>query len=66
MVANHLAILPELFPDVMRGSILVPPSMHNDQEFLRPLNRYRTICYYSKPGVEVPQIVSVNAANMVL
>ncbi len=50
--------------DVMQGSILVPPSMQNDQEFLRLLNRYRTICYYSKPGNEVRQIVSLNAANM--
>ena len=52
--------------DVMQGSILVPPSMQNDEQFLRLLNRYRTICYYSKPGLEVREIVSVNAANMAL
>jgi cellulose synthase/poly-beta-1,6-N-acetylglucosamine synthase-like glycosyltransferase len=50
--------------DVMQGSILVPPSMQKDEQFLRLLNRYRTICYYSKPGLEVRQIVSLNAANM--
>ena len=50
--------------DVMQGSILVPPSMQNDEQFLRLLNRYRTICYYSKPGLEVREIVSLNAANM--
>jgi len=52
--------------DVKQGSILVPPSMQNDEQFLRLLNRYRTICYYSKPGLEVRQIVSLNAANMAL
>jgi GT2 family glycosyltransferase len=51
---------------VKQGSILVPPSMQNDEQFLRLLNRYRTICYYSKPGLEVRQIVSLNAANMAL
>ena len=50
--------------DVMQGSILVPPLMQNDEQFLRLLNRYRTICYYSKPGLEVREIVSLNAANM--
>lgn len=50
--------------DVMQGSILIPPSMQNDQRFVRLLDRYRTICYYSKPGLEVRQIVSLNAANM--
>jgi GT2 family glycosyltransferase len=50
--------------DVMQGSILVPPAMQKDEQFLRLLNRYRTICYYSKPGLEVRQIVSLNAANM--
>jgi len=49
--------------DVLQGSILIPPSMQNDQEFLRLLSRYRTICSYSKPGAEVRQIVSLNAAN---
>jgi len=52
--------------DVMQGSILVPPPMQNDQRFLELLDRYRTICYYSKPGLEVRQIVSLNAANMAL
>lgn len=52
--------------DVKQGSILVPPSMQNDEQFLGLLNRYRTICYYSKPGLEVRQIVSLNAANMAL
>ena len=66
MVADHLAIFGDYSYDVMQGSILIPPSMQNDQEFLRLLNRYRTICYYSKPGAEVRQIVSLNAANMAL
>ena len=52
--------------DVMQGSILIPPSMQNDEQFLGLLNRYRTICYYSKPGLEVREIVSLNAANMAL
>jgi cellulose synthase/poly-beta-1,6-N-acetylglucosamine synthase-like glycosyltransferase len=52
--------------DVMQGSILIPPSMQNDERFLGLLNRYRTICYYSKPGLEVREIVSLNAANIAL
>jgi glycosyltransferase involved in cell wall biosynthesis len=52
--------------DVMQGSILVPPAMQQDQRFLRLLQRYRTICYYQKPGLEVRQIVSLNAANFAL
>jgi cellulose synthase/poly-beta-1,6-N-acetylglucosamine synthase-like glycosyltransferase len=52
--------------DVMQGSILVPPSMQNDEQFLRLLNRYRTICYYGQPGLEVHEIVSLNGANIAL
>lgn len=55
------------FPyDVMQGSILIPPAMQHDQRFLRLLQRYRTICYYQKPGLEVRQITSLNAANIAL
>jgi glycosyltransferase involved in cell wall biosynthesis len=50
--------------DVMQGSILIPPAMRDDKGFLRLLNRYRTICFYQKPGMEVREIDSVNAANI--
>ena len=50
--------------DVMLGSILVPPEMAGDEKFLKLLNRYRTICYYQKPGMEVREIRSLNAANI--
>ena len=67
---NWLAVTWRFFQDypydVKQGSILIPRAMQDDQEFLRLLNRYRTICYYSKPGMEVRQIVSLNAANMAL
>jgi glucosyl-dolichyl phosphate glucuronosyltransferase len=50
--------------DVMQGSILVPPEMAGDEKFLKLLNRYRTICYYHKPGMEVREIRTLNAANI--
>jgi len=50
--------------DVKQGSILIPPAMQQDRRFLDLLNRYRTICYYQKPGLEVRQIPSLNGANM--
>jgi GT2 family glycosyltransferase len=49
--------------DVKQGSILIPPAVQRDEKFLRLLHRYRTICYYNKPGVEVREIDSLNAAN---
>lgn len=52
--------------DVKQGSILIPPAMQQDERFLRLLDRYRTICYYQKPGLEVRQITSLNAANFAL
>ncbi len=52
--------------DVKQGSILIPPAMQHDQRFLRLLHRFRTICYYQKPGFEVRQIASLNAANFAL
>ncbi len=50
--------------DVMQGSILIPPAMIDNPEFVKLLNRYRTICFYQKPGMEVREIDSVNAANI--
>ena len=50
--------------DVMQGSILIPPAMIDNPGFLQLLNRYRTICFYQKPGMEVREIDSVNAANI--
>ena len=50
--------------DVMQGSILIPPAMRDNPGFLKLLNRYRTICFYQKPGMEVREIDSVNAANI--
>jgi GT2 family glycosyltransferase len=50
--------------DVMQGSILIPPHMAGDEKFLTLLNRYRTICYYHKPGTEVREIRTLNAANI--
>ena len=50
--------------DVMQGSILIPPAMIDNPGFLKLLNRYRTICFYQKPGMEVREIDSVNAANI--
>jgi glucosyl-dolichyl phosphate glucuronosyltransferase len=50
--------------DVMQGSILIPPEMADDEKFLRLLNRYRTICYYHKPGTQVREIRTLNAANI--
>ncbi len=52
--------------DVMQGSILIPPAMQRNEDFLALLNRYRTICYYQKPGLEVREIVSLNAANFAI
>lgn len=52
--------------DVMQGSILIPPALQRDEEFLHLLNRYRTICYYQKPGLEVREIASLNAANFAI
>lgn len=52
--------------DVMQGSILIPPAMQGNEEFLALLERYRTICYYQKPGLEVREIVSLNAANFAI
>ena len=52
--------------DVKQGSILIPPAMQQDQRFLHLLNRYRTIYYYQKPGLEVRQIPRLNGANMAL
>jgi len=50
--------------DVMQGSILIPQAMIDNPEFVKLLNRYRTICFYQKPGMEVREIDSVNAANI--
>ena len=52
--------------DVMQESILIPPAMQGKKEFLALLERYRTICYYQKPGLEVREIVSLNAANFAI
>jgi glycosyltransferase involved in cell wall biosynthesis len=52
--------------DVKQGAILIPPAMRQDQSFMKLLNRYRTICYYQKPGTHVREIDSLNAANIAL
>jgi GT2 family glycosyltransferase len=52
--------------DVMQGSILIPPALASDESFLKLLHRYRTICYYQKPGADVREICTLNAANMAL
>jgi GT2 family glycosyltransferase len=52
--------------DVKQGSILVPPEFSGDANLHILLNRYRTICYYQKPGGEVREIRSLNGANMAL
>ena len=49
-----------------QGSIRIPPAMQDDQRFLELLQRFRTICYYQMPGLEVRQIGSLNAANIAL
>ena len=57
----------EKYPyDVKQGSILIPPAMQQDQRFLHLLQRFRTICYYQLPGLEVRPITSLNAANIAL
>jgi cellulose synthase/poly-beta-1,6-N-acetylglucosamine synthase-like glycosyltransferase len=57
----------EKYPyDVKQGSIRIPPAMQDDQRFLELLQRFRTICYYQLPGLEVRQIGSLNAANIAL
>jgi GT2 family glycosyltransferase len=66
MVADHLAILPRLFLRRHAGLDSHTAVDAKRPRVLRLLNRYRTICYYSKPGAEVRQIVSLNAANMAL
>jgi glycosyltransferase involved in cell wall biosynthesis len=50
--------------DVKQGAILIPPAMRENQEFLKLLNRFRTICYYGNPEGEVKEIRSLNAANI--
>jgi glycosyltransferase involved in cell wall biosynthesis len=52
--------------EVKQGAILIPPAVQSDETFLRLLNRYRTICYYKKPGADVIEIDSLNAANFAL
>jgi glycosyltransferase involved in cell wall biosynthesis len=52
--------------DVKQGAILIPPGLQSNDTFLRLLNRYRTICYYRKPGADVIEIDSLNAANFAL
>lgn len=52
--------------DVMQGSILIPQALQRDEEFLHLLNRYRTIPYYQKPGLEVREIATLNAANFAI
>jgi len=57
----------EKYPyDVKQGSIRIPPAMQDDQRFLELLQRFRTICCYQLPGLEVRQIGSLNAANIAL
>jgi GT2 family glycosyltransferase len=52
--------------EVKQGSILVPPEFSADEKLHALLNRYRTICYYQKPGSQVREIRSLNGANMAL
>ena len=52
--------------DVKQGSILVPPEFIADEKLRALLNRYRTICYYQKPGLQVREIRSLNGANIAL
>ena len=52
--------------EIKQGSILIPPEFSDDEKFHALLNRYRTICYYQKPGPQVREIRSLNGANMAL
>lgn len=52
--------------DIKQGSILIPPEFAGDKKLRTLLNRYRTICYYQKPGLQVREIRSLNGANMAL
>jgi len=52
--------------DVKQGAILIPPAMMGNRNFLKLLNRYRTICYYKIPGNEVREIDTLNAANIAI
>lgn len=36
--------------DVEQGAIQIPPVMRANEDFLRLLKRFRTICYYDKQG----------------
>jgi GT2 family glycosyltransferase len=50
--------------DVKQGAIQIPPHLRQDHEFLRRLQRFRTICYYGKVENDVREIKSLNAANI--
>ena len=52
--------------ELKQGSILIPPELSSDVKLHTLLNRYRTICYYQKPGPQVREIRSLNGANMAL
>jgi glucosyl-dolichyl phosphate glucuronosyltransferase len=52
--------------ELKQGSILIPPELSSDVKLHTLLNRYRTICYYQKPGSQVREIRSLNGANMAL
>jgi len=52
--------------EVKQGSILIPPEFSDDEKLHALLNRYRTICYYQKPGPQVREIRSLNGANIAL
>ncbi|MGH7847178.1 MAG: glycosyltransferase family 2 protein [Candidatus Binatia bacterium] len=52
--------------EVKQGAIQIPPDMRTNEEFLKLLQRFRTICYYGKPGDVVREIKSLNAANIAI
>lgn len=51
--------------DAMQGSILIPPAMQNDQEFLRVYHRYRTIPFVQYEP-RVMEITTLTGANMAM
>lgn len=66
---DWLSITAEFFEknnfDAMQGSILIPPEMENDEDFLRAQYRYRTINFVKyKPGVS--EIKTLTGANMAI
>jgi GT2 family glycosyltransferase len=69
VVPSWLSVAAEFFRetkfDAMQGPILIPPSMEDNQDFLRAQQRFRTINFV-KYGHGVAEIKTLTGANMAI